>query len=327
MTRLANHALVKFDAGGLLLDLQSGGLFQLNESATFVWERWLAEMTLPEIASALAETYSIAAEMAEEHVAAALATKTIGPPPPTEFVYERSANRYIFSRGDQPILAIDERDGSIALAGPQNDKADLRNVLLAVAPKLLALRGHYVLHASAVILDGEVSAFCGESGAGKTTTARALAHAGAPLVCEDKLVVRTRGERVEAVPGIEMELLRWSQAAAESLAIGAGTFCPDLDRVNRERPLVVRELGLIDAMRRAGEEVVAIPLTPLAGASGIFRNAFYGSDVSHDWERQLKWASEIAHRIVTYDLTMPAGTARLAAAVAAVVRRGSLRSR
>jgi hypothetical protein len=327
MTRVANHALVKFDHGSLLLDLRSGGLFQLNQSASFVWERWLAEMTAPEIAAALAETYSLPPETAEEHVAVALASKTIAPPPPTEFVYERSANRYLFSRGGESILAIDERDGSIALAGPLIDKTDLRNVLLAVAPKLLALRGHYVLHASAVILDGEVSAFCGESGAGKTTTARSLVRAGATLVCEDKLVVRTRGERVEAVTGIETDLLRWSQAAADSLASGADTFCPDLDLANSERPFVVREIGLIDATRRAGERIVALPLTPLAGAGGIFRNAFYGSDVSYDWERQLKCAAEIAHRVVTYDLTMPAGTARLTAAAADVLRSGSLRSR
>jgi hypothetical protein len=326
MTRVANHALVKFDAGSLLLDLRSGGLFQLNESATFVWERWLAEMTLPEIASALAETYSITPEMAEEHVAAALGSKTIGPPPPTEFVYERSSNRYIFSRGDESILAIDERDGSVALASRSAiEKNDLRNVLLAISPKLLALRGHYVLHASAVILDGEVSAFCGESGAGKTTTARALVHAGAPFVCEDKLVVRTRGERVEAVTGIETDLLRWSQAAADSLASGTGAFCPDLDRVNSERPLVVREIGFIDASRRADERIVAVPLTPLAGAGGIFRNAFYGSDVSHDWERQLQRAGEIAHCVAIYNLTMPAGTAALASAATELVRRGSLR--
>ena len=326
MTRNANHALVRFEEGSLLLDLRSGGLFQLNQSATFVWERWLAKLTAPEIAAALAETYSLPPKTAEEHVAVALASKTIAPPPPTEFVYERAANRYLFSRGDESILAIDERDSSIALAGPRIDKADLRNVLLSVAPKLLALRGHYVVHASAVILDGEVSAFCGESGAGKTTTARTLVRAGATLVCEDKLVVRTRGERVEAVSGIETELLRWSQAAAESLANGTGAFCPDLDRVKTERPLVLREIGLIGAARRAGERIVALPLTPLAGAGGIFRNAFYGSDVSGDWERQLRRAAEIAHRVVTYDLTMPAGTAPLAAAAAEVVRRGSLRS-
>ncbi len=328
MTRIAHHALLKFDAAALLLDLRSGGLFQLNESATFVWEHWLGEMTTGEIASALAQTYRLPLETAGEHVAAALASKAIAAPPPTEFVYERWANRYLFSRGAESILTVDDRGGAIALAESSPIAVDdLRNVLLAISPKLLALRGHCVLHASAVLLGSEVLAFCGESGAGKTTTARALAQAGASLVCEDKLVIQRRGDCVEAVTGIEAMLLRWSQAAAETLLTGTAAPCPDLDHSDGRQPLALREIGFIDATRRKGGEIAAVPLTPLAGAAGVFRNTFYGSDVSGDWARQLHLAGEIAHRVATYELTMPAGTERLPAAAANLARRGSLRSR
>lgn len=328
MSRAAHHALVKFDSGSLLLDLRSGGLFQLNDSATFVWERWLSDMPAAEIASALAQIYALPQEVAHQHVAATLADTTTGPPPPTEYVYQRAGDRYIFSRDGVPILSVDDRGGGISFAGPcPITEQDLRNVLLAISPKLLALRNHYVLHASAVILDGGIVAFSGESGAGKTTTARALADAGAPLVCEDKLVLLMRRERVEAVAGIEAALLQWSQAAAETLASGSDASCPDLDHPNDEPPLVVRQIGFIDAQRRAGEEIAAVPLTPLAGAGAIFRNAFYGSDVAHDWERQLQSAQEIAHRIDTYALTMPAGTEQLSGAAADLVRRRALRSR
>jgi hypothetical protein len=328
MTESAHHALVRIDPGSLLLDLRSGGVFQLNEAATFVWERWLSKMTASEIAVALAEAYSLPRGTADEHVAATLTSTVTAPPLPTEFVYERSADRYIFSRDAQPILAVDDRGRSIAFIGPfPLPREDLRNVLLSIAPKLLALRGHHVLHASAVGLDEKIVVFCGESGAGKTTTARLLANAGATLVCEDKLVIRFRSERVEAEADIEAGLLRWSEKAADILAQNRTAPCPDLDGKTSEPPRVVREIAFIDAGRRATEKIVAIPLTVLAGAGNIFRNAFYGSDVAQEWERQLQWAGEIARHVGCYELTMPAGIAHLAAEASEIVKRRSIRSR
>ena len=70
--------------------------------------------------------------------------------------------------------------------------------LRSVVPKLLALRGIRVLHASAVEIDGSLLVFSGQSGAGKTTSAKAFAQAGARLVSEDLLVLharRTEGPR------------------------------------------------------------------------------------------------------------------------------------
>ena len=35
-------SLTKLSTGGLLLDLKTGSLFRLNESATTIWSEWLA---------------------------------------------------------------------------------------------------------------------------------------------------------------------------------------------------------------------------------------------------------------------------------------------
>jgi hypothetical protein len=57
-----------------------------------------------------------------------------------------------------------------------------------------------VLHASAVVQDGGVIAFAGQTGSGKSTLSTALSRAGAALMCDDALVVEERGGRFCGVP-------------------------------------------------------------------------------------------------------------------------------
>jgi hypothetical protein len=70
-------------------------------------------------------------------------------------------------------------------------RSELLPILMAgtVSAFLLALRGHTVLHASAVSIGGAALAFVGPSGRGKSTLAALLCLAGADLVTDDVLVV------------------------------------------------------------------------------------------------------------------------------------------
>ena len=58
---------------------------------------------------------------------------------------------------------------------------------------LLNLRGHCVLHASAVEVDGRAVALVGRSGMGKTTSTALLCAAGLPLVADDVLRIDLSG--------------------------------------------------------------------------------------------------------------------------------------
>lgn len=65
---------------------------------------------------------------------------------------------------------------------------------------LLQQRGFLVLHASAVIIEGQAIAFIGFSGAGKSTTASAFMQSGYPVITDDVLAVRFKSGHPEVVP-------------------------------------------------------------------------------------------------------------------------------
>jgi hypothetical protein len=325
MTATARHSLVRFDDGGLLLDLESGALFQLNESAAEIWEGRLAGKSTDALAAALTAAHSLSASIARSHVVAALTGLNVECQPNGEYRYERSGNHYVFSREGVPLIRVNDAGDVIEWAGAQAiDIGEIRNVLLAISPKLLALRGNLVLHASAVLLNDAVVALCGESGAGKTTTARALVRAGATPVCEDKLIVRSGRSGPEALMGTEQTIDTWSRTAATSLMSGTHAGSPVLDET--AATCIVRELGFIDVSRRTGNTFQGTPLSPIAAAAAIFRNSFYGSDVGADWQRQLTAAVAVARGLDAYALATPDGLASLETAAVDLVGRGSIRS-
>ncbi len=64
---------------------------------------------------------------------------------------------------------------------------------------LLHQRGSVVLHASAVAVDGRAMLFCGNSGAGKSTMAAALARRGYVLLADDQCLLTGLGQGVPMV--------------------------------------------------------------------------------------------------------------------------------
>jgi hypothetical protein len=73
---------------------------------------------------------------------------------------------------------------------PEADECAIRAPLLGMCfAMLLVQRGLFVLHASAVVIDGEAIAFVGEKGQGKSTMAVTLYGRGRTLITDDVLVV------------------------------------------------------------------------------------------------------------------------------------------
>lgn len=93
-----------------------------------------------------------------------------------------------------------------------------------VLPLVAALRGHEVIHASAVALGDHAIAIAGRPGAGKSTLALELVLAGRGLVAEDVIPLRVEGDRVLAEPGVSLLNLRptaqaWKLVRAPELRV------------------------------------------------------------------------------------------------------------
>ncbi|HEY5451091.1 MAG TPA: PqqD family peptide modification chaperone [Polyangia bacterium] len=327
------YTLVETKTGGLMLDLVSGALLELNESGKAIWQLALAGQTEEAIAAALVTRHALELETARKHVRDTLRTSFEAVPeiPKSDFHYERNGDAYVFHFRGQGALVVDDRGERITLASAP-EGVSLPYLLQAVAPKILALRGQAVLHASAVAMaeagaeEKRVVAFSGLSGAGKTTTARALARAGGHLICEDKLLVQLRDTGAVVAPNAEKVVARWVETTAKDLAASKHATCASLDVAGGGETIPLVEIGFLDARQRTSGPYACRALSEIETAGAAFRHAFYGSDASPEWIRYLRTAAHLGQTVRGYELAMPDGLDRLADAAAKIIRGGSLRT-
>jgi hypothetical protein len=110
------------------------------------------------------------------------------------------------------------------------EEASWQRLLVSqVLPFAAVLHGLEVLHASAVILDGQAVAFVGPSRAGKTSLALELCRLGASFVADDVLAVQRDGAALIGHPGSPVagldrgEAQRVPDSVAASELLGANT--------------------------------------------------------------------------------------------------------
>lgn len=312
MIEPARFVLETLSDGGLLLDLESGILFNLNRTAAFIWEQAIAGRQPVEIVSAMMGMFAVAPAIARADVEAALKLPQTeaSPRPSSEFRYDAIDDGYRLSADGIPVLEISESRRALrALHG--FNPAEIGPYLRALAPKLVALLGASVLHASAVARpDGGVVAFLGTSGAGKTTTARAFARAGWRLVCEDKLVLRPDGERLVSVIGGEARVVAWIAEARQRLVKPDSQDWCDASPLAEVLPGATQPVVgviLLGKERRNGTDIDASLLGSAQAAGEIFHHGFYGSPAAAEWRRQVRAAATIARTAQVFQATMPDG--------------------
>jgi hypothetical protein len=198
----------------------------------------------------------------------------------------------------------------------------------AVCGLLLRLRGVPALHASAVAVDGAALAVCGPAGAGKSSTAAALAARGLPVLTDDVAPLVECGGTLHVQPSYP-QLRLWPDVVPALLGDGASLppLTPNWDKrfmdlsrgaAFQSEPLPLRAVYVLGA-REAREMPVVHPMPPVEAVLTLAANAYLG------WfpgeaaaARQFQVLSRLAASVPVLAVTPPADAGRLPALAAAL---------
>ncbi len=175
--------------------------------------------------------------------------------------------------------------GSMISIDPAPDATmnDIRAYLLGSAMgALLHQRGLLPLHASAVEIDGAAAAFCGASGAGKSSLALHLIKRGHRLLCDDICAIDTASGAPRLWPGlVNLKLWRESLEAAGEEHHALQPVLPALDKYKLPITGIVeyRSYALGHIFLLSVSELRGPAATALRGAerlSALVANTFRG---------------------------------------------------
>ncbi len=324
MRSFASHyQLAAFDHGGVLVNVQTGDFYALNGSATVICDVLTRSDDIQaiedEIASRLrvppSEARTLVRQIEEGLQVPGARTEPIGP-----FRYLANHEGYELSQGGNRILQVRDEGRSLELCvEPSSLEYPLVDYVRAVAPKLLFLQNATVLHGSSCEVDSSLTAFCGVSGAGKTTTARTLGRCGARTVTEDLLVLTDDQETLAVFVEGERRVHEWAAAAAERLS---GTparrvHCEELRHAAEGASIPLRSIWFLDSRRR-GEALVNAELQPADALSRLLTSSFLGGADPLSWRRVLSSAHRVASQVRSYDTSVPRGIENLEHALRAL---------
>jgi hypothetical protein len=149
--------------------------------------------------------------------------------------------------------------------------------LRAILPMALHAHGHEVLHASAVIMDGRVVAFCGRSQTGKSTVAFGLHRRGYRVWADDTLVLDASVDIPHAVP--YPHRLRIRAEAAVYFDVGEvrrhDTSSWTALAQAQDEPAALACVFLLDRDPLVSRTVEAVRLAPTQALAGVIEHAYW----------------------------------------------------
>lgn len=306
---------------GIALDLDSGSYWRLNARGATVVQAILAREATTHTAQRLALAFHISLRQARRDMAAVRShLETPGSqttPCEVPLTFEQNDDGFTLLWQKAPLLRLGQ-DGSwvrrLGQIGPQ--PVPVATALLWSVPHLLTLKGHAVLHASAVCRGQKVSAFSGASGAGKTTLAAALATQEGRSVSEDLVVLDlSRGPRV--LLDAEPALRTWVAGAARTLERRDVVLATDLLAGAERRTAKLAEVLFLDASRRTGNLLRRAPLAPIDAMEGFLANSFAELGGRAVWRQVFDVCRRLALEVPVANLHVPNGLDRLASALRA----------
>jgi hypothetical protein len=325
-------ALATFSDGGVIVDLLTGTYGRLNSPATRICEALIAAEDVEAARKRVADRLQIDDAGAARAVAEIIDALNIPAlpcvrPDPFDYSSAPDGEGYVLSSGGRPRLRI-SADGRVVRPASRDrpTSAQAFDYFRAIAPKLLFLQGAVVLHGSAFSAGEDLFAICGESGAGKTTTARAFGAVGALLFAEDMLVVASASPLTVRTGGEEV-IRRWASFAADQLLATADVIdLTLLESVLWAETIAISEIWFIAAKERAEDTGAIVPrrLGTTNGALATMASLFLGATSPSEWRRFLDLAGAISRSTALFEAHMPKGLDRLRRAAELYIENSAL---
>jgi hypothetical protein len=323
-------AVATFADGGVVVDLERGALFGVDARAARVCELLVEFADSRRVAQALADAGMAPREAAASAVAAVLGALESAPPPDLAglpFSLKVDGPEYHLVFAGTSLLAFDSQGRQARLLSPPPGGSGfgVEDCLRFASPRILYLRGHVVMHASACRYAGRVVAFCGPSGAGKTTTARAFAAAGASMLSEDLLPLSISSESVAAFGEGETRILAWARTAAQRLRSrpDAVVDCAELDSAAEGATERLSELRFLARERTTGGDFVVRALPSGQALRYVLQSCLLGSQRPADWKVFLDRCRLVASLVPTSIASAPEGIDALASAARQIASSAS----
>ena len=301
------------------MDLERGSYFQLNRTAVEVCRALELAPTLSEAIDQLANELTVPSAEAANLVGV-VRESLLGPgireAPPGPFRYVHCGeDRYAFEDAGVQVVTIDRKRRTMRLStAPVGGTT--RYYVRALLPKLLALLDVPVLHAAVSRLPAGYTAFCGKSGAGKTTTAQAFEAAGSVLISEDLLILRPdEGPQSVFISG-EKRARTWAvEAAARLEEVPGGEIAYEgLAEAAKGPTTTLAAIWFLDSARREGDRLRLRSLAPTEGLLALLGNGFLAAVDGMAWRQFLTRSAHMVERLQLSEATMPDGRDQLARA-------------
>jgi hypothetical protein len=317
-----DFAAATFADGGVLLHLPSGEVFQLEKMAATAWNvigrRASGGATIAETAAALRLSAEEARALLGSVLAQARSLHVRRPSTPPAFWDEEQ----VLSLRDGPttLMSLDKRSSVLTVASTLRDRSDeeLAAALRVFVPKIFGQWFPLAMHASAVSVGERTIMFCGESGAGKTTTARILSEEliGSQLFSEDVVAFQDAAGTLMMVDRVEAVVRAWMADATATLVARREPHCDvlalrrTLDRQSARLP--IHKAIFLRADRRRGADWSLEPLSRAVAIGRLFLHSFLPSPGTNALRSHLRACQMLAAQIDAADaVAVPDGLAAL----------------